>query len=192
MAVAFATLSFASAHADYTDSASVTALEARVADLEKRLADAEVRLNQAKIPAAVLASCADSVASLPKAPEGFKCKTSAGAIFTRVAQNQFGEAWKGPDGTVWGATINGSFKEDEAVDQCTNSSGSLPTQESNFERGEANGIREVLPGLKGQIFWSSTQGPGGDDYSFADYNGGDEPIDFAIPNSTLSVRCVAR
>lgn len=169
---------------------STAALEARIADLEKRLAEVEARLNQSHVAAANIIACTSASANLRSAPIGFSCRTSQGAIFTKVSQDKFGEAWKGTDGTVWGDIV-GSLKAKAANDQCQSIGALLPTQ-SNFERGEANGFREVLPSFSGRYFWSSTDEQSDEAYSIAYFDGDSGQIGYSLTNVSMSYRCVTR
>ena len=130
------------------------------------------------------------------APLGMKCKTSKGghdgkgAIFERVSRDNFGEAWKGPDGVIW-SDRTGSDTQFNAVYACENLGGELPSR-ANFERGEANGFREVLPNMKDHWFWSSSVNPS-DPYYGNYFSGNYGDIgDTSRNNGKFSVRCVGR
>lgn len=82
-----------------------------------------------------------------------KCITSKGSIYERVSRDNFGEAWKGPDGFIWSDRV-GNDTQYDAVKTCRNLGGKLPDRAA-FERGESYGFREVLPNMKDRYFWSS-------------------------------------
>lgn len=90
------------------------------------------------------------------APVGTKCETSKSAIFERVSDDNFGNAWKGPDGLIWGMSHASSFSQQKAIEICKSLGGRLASK-SEFERNEANGIREALDYLNNSnAFWTST------------------------------------
>ena len=161
----------------------------RFSDLEKRVAELEAIVRAAPVPPVEIKACNDPTTDLQAVAAGFKCRTSKGAIYERVTRNHFGEPWKGPDGLIWSDHV-GYRSQQNAVDLCKILGGTLPTR-ADFERGEANGFREVVPNMKDRWFWSSSVYP---NISYSTYvfysNHGDIGYDFR--NFTGSVRCVAR
>ncbi len=134
---------------------------------------------------------------------GVKCMTSRAAIFERVSRVSFGEAWKGPDGLVWSDLVDQNTY-DQAVYNCKNLNGRLPTR-FDFQRGELNGFREVLPNMTIRAsdqdwnwlvtpwFWSSTVLP--DDSSSAyTFFTADGMIGryFMSREGIISIRCVGQ
>ena len=121
------------------------------------------------------------------------CVTKKGAKFKRVAMEGFGEAWMGSTGEngkqqIWSDRI-GSANQYDAIDNCKAIAGSLPSKE-DFIRGEANGIREVLPNMKDHWFWSSSVHPDSSDYAYG-FNDNDGDVEDVFRNFYGSVRCVA-
>ncbi|MGK5083925.1 hypothetical protein WDW37_11545 [Bdellovibrionota bacterium FG-1] len=102
-------------------------------------------------------ACNDHETDLRSVAPGFKCRTSKGWLFERVAKSSFGEAWKGPDGWIWSDEV-GNYSQKDAVSTCKALGGILPSI-SDFERGEIYGFREVLPNMNNPVYWSSTIGP---------------------------------
>lgn len=121
---------------------------------------------------------------------GFKCRTTNGAIYERVTRDNFGEAWKGPDGLIYSDFI-GKYSQYDAIEICKNLGSTLPSQ-ADFDHGEANGFREVLPTMKNRWYWSSSVPPGDSGYAYylIGHDGGTNNPDNRY--STYSVRCVAR
>lgn len=150
------------------------------------------------------------LAAADRAKIGQQCRTSVGAIFERVEKQNFGEAWKlivstkktmidrgliYSDRLPWTYSnkIESHLFETQAWEACKNKGGYLPSKEE-FERGQENGFREILPNMI-DAFWTSsvlyTQDPEGAVYAF---NGSG-----FLPSSTayyryleFSVRCVGR
>lgn len=110
----------------------------------------------AAVPAEI-SECTDRTMNLRTVRVGFRCRTSKGAIYERVARDNFGEAWKGPDGLIWGDLV-AEYTQQAAAAACTDLGGELPSCD-DFARGEANGFREVLPHMKGYWYWSSSHEP---------------------------------
>ena len=150
--------------------------------------------------------CSDESMNLRTVDIGYKCQTSRGAIYERVAQDKFGEAWQGPDGLIWSDTIGqytntGEISGDIVVDSgatrgCKNIGGTLP-EVADFQRGEFNGFREVLPNMefRGDLYvsyWTASVAHtqyGSDAYVFLPFSGNFIP-DFR--RSYEYVRCVTR
>ena len=99
-------------------------------------------------------ACNDPSINLRTAPIGFRCQTSKGTIYERVTRENFGEAWKGSDGFIWSDCV-GAYKQQAAIEVCANLGGGLPSK-ADFERGELNGFRQVLPNMKYRWYWSSS------------------------------------
>ncbi len=119
-----------------------------------------------------------------------KCITSKGSVFERVSRVGFGEAWKGPDGLIWGDRV-GSNNYPDAVTVCRNLEGTLPSK-ADFERGEAYGFREVLPNLKNQFFVTyTTLAPDDPDYAYF-FNGFNGGFEHYYLTAKKSFRCVGR
>ncbi len=118
------------------------------------------------------------------------CVTSKGAKFKRVQRANFGEAWQDDAGMIWSDRI-GSANQYNAIDNCEAIEGRLPSKD-DFIRGEANGIREVLPNMKDYWFWSSSVYSEVSDYAYG-FSGscGDLGYGDSRDNFSLSVRCVA-
>jgi hypothetical protein len=136
--------------------------------------------------------CNDHLIDLRTVDVGFKCRNTKGKIYERVAKANFGEAWKGPDGLIWSDIVDHDTLYD-AFGICKKLGGKLPTRE-DFELGEANGFRKVLPNMKDQWYWSSSPHPVSDDipYEF-NGNGGDDNVISGHTTSQLdAIRCVAR
>ncbi len=136
-------------------------------------------------------------------PVGTRCRTSQGgaygelAIFERVNEAGFGEAWKGPintsnPGVIWSDRI-GKASQPAAVKACQNLGGILPEQ-SDFVRGEDHGFREVLPNMEGNYFWSSTLDPNYPDTAYG-MRGDVGDAGWSIPFNFYggaSFRCIKR
>mgnify|MGYP001576621422 CR=1 FL=1 len=108
-------------------------------------------------PGKIKACAASSINLLQKAPLGFKCQTSQGAIFERVSVYSF-PGWKGPDGLVWsdGFCEECQQRQAEAKKTCKSLLAKLPTV-ADYRRGEANGFREILPNMHKRYWTSSSQ-----------------------------------
>lgn len=102
----------------------------------------------------VIPACADPTINLRTVLPGFKCRTSKGAVFERVARDSFGEAWRDPNGLVWSNYV-GTYSHHDAVISCKLNGGTLPSR-VDFERAEASGFREVLSHMNDHWFWSSS------------------------------------
>ena len=166
--------------------------ESRITDLEKlekKVAELEEIIRQMPIPPVQIKACNDSSTSLRSVAVGFKCRTSKGAIYERVARDNFGESWKDSDGLIWSDYI-GSHSQRDAVSSCLRLSGKLPAP-ADFKRGEANGFREVLPNMKDRWFWSSSVHPYDSDNAYG-FNGYIGDIDYYNRIYNNSVRCVGR
>lgn len=74
-------------------------VEERLASLEDRVSVLE-NLTQKPI------ACNNPAADLRNAPIGFKCITTKGAVFERVERENFGEAWKDPNGLIWSEVMD--------------------------------------------------------------------------------------
>jgi hypothetical protein len=148
-----------------------------------------VSLGKIPPPQAVIENCIDGETDLHQVAVGFKCRTANGSIYERVARANFGEAWKGPDGLIWSDYV-GSYSQYNAVKACKSIGGTLPAR-ADFERGEANGFRELLPNIKVRWFWSSSVNPY-DPYDAYVFNGYDGIFYNDDRDYTYSVRCVAR
>ena len=140
---------------------------------------------------------------------GIRCRTTKGAIFERVEKSGFGEAWKlvrgvpsteGMDrGKIWGDRLSDSYTNKfethlfatQAPVACRDLGGRLPSK-VEFERGEANGIREVLPDMSSRLYWSSTAGQ--PPYAVWDafvFSGDEGSVESYARNSDdVSVRCI--
>lgn len=129
--------------------------------------------------------------NLRAAPVGVKCTTSEGASYERVFREDFGESWMGPDGLVWSDVV-GRGSQKDAVEICKNIGGELPSR-AEFERGESNDFRKVLPSMEEYSYWSSLVRPGVSGYYasvLVGRNGTHRFVDVRYDNH--SVRCVAR
>lgn len=183
--LALSALSISSARADGTCKDH----ESRISDLEKRVAELEEIIKQTPTPPVQIKACSDGSVDLRQAPVGFKCRTSKGSIFERVVRANFGEAWKGPDGLIWSDFI-GKYSQYDAITTCKTLGGILPSR-ADFERGEANGFREVLPNMKDRWFWSSSVYPNNSGLAYV-FSGNDGVIDYGGRNNNFSVRCAGR
>lgn len=94
---------------------------------------------------------------LHKQSEGFQCQTSKGALFTRVARDGFGDAWRDPDGLIWSNRV-GTGNHEQAEKICAKLGATIPTR-ADFERDEALGLREVLYKMADTWYWSATGYP---------------------------------
>lgn len=172
-------------------------------------ADEEI-IETALTQPAPIKACNDGSVDLRSAVVGFKCRTSKGGVFERVAKDAFGEAWRGPDGLIWSdfvgwATNDGEDKDGFVVDSaatrlCAKVGGMLPLR-ADFERGEANGFREVLPNMKevpnfyvqppttyGR-FWSSTADPDAPDGAYVFFGDRGAGIPDYFRSASQAVRC---
>jgi hypothetical protein len=118
-----------------------------------------------------------------------KCMTSKGTVFERVSRDNFGEAWKGPDGLIWSDRI-GSNSQNYAMEMCKYLGGALPSR-ADLERGEAFGFREVLPRMKDQWYWSSSLNPVNSCYAASLHGNSGDIIHDHLENK-FSFRCVGR
>lgn len=145
-------------------------------------------VNTATATPVQIKACNDGSVDLRSAAVGFKCRTSKGAIFERVARQGFGEAWKGPDGLVWSDFV-GKYSQYDAIMACKKLNGTLPSR-ADFERAEAKGFREILPNMK-KWFWSSSAHP---TYDFAAsvFSSKHGIIDGVSRYGIGSVRCVGQ
>lgn len=170
-----------SVHAEESCSDAVLRMEKEIAELKALLAVKDGALTSQPEPCSSL--------DLRSAKVGVRCTTPKGAIFERVSRENFGEAWKGPDGLIWSDWVGRGTHED-AVQMCKNIGGELPSN-ADFERGRMNEFREVLPGMKDRWFWSSSPHPkrSNDSYSFYPDHGIFEYGDRRLDDS---VRCVGR
>jgi hypothetical protein len=174
---------------------SCTDLQYENAKLKEKVNELQAELGQSPAPenspAQMSVSC--SSINLRTAQLHVKCTTSMGAVYERVSRDNFGESWKGPDGLIWSDRVGSRSESDtqyNAVEMCKNLGGALPSK-ADFERGEANGFREVLPNMKDRTFWSSSINPAVaiSAYYFDD-DGGD--LDLGYRGKYSSVRCVER
>ena len=171
----------------------VQALEAGQAEILETLKAIQDRLDQTPPAPPVEQVACNKLSAEQRTTINQVCVTSKGAKFTRVAMEGFGEAWMGPTGKngkqqIWSDLI-GSADQYNAIENCKAIEGSLPSK-MDFIRGEARGIREVLPNMKDRWFWSSSVRPIFSYYAYAfdGYSGGfyvDYPSSF-----NGSVRCV--
>src|SRR5262249_47071098 len=91
-------------------------VEARLPKVEQDIADIKALLGQqATSPVQTLVAC--SSINLRTAQLHVKCTTSEGSVFERVSRDNFGEAWKGPDGVIWSDRV-GSSNQYDAVNTC--------------------------------------------------------------------------
>jgi hypothetical protein len=165
----------------------VSALSRQGSSLEKDFSSvrAAVDRNASEAPGGKAVSC-NSI-DVRAAQVGTKCLTGKGAIFERVKRTGWGEAWKGPDDLIWSDMIGeGDFNK--AEESCKKLGGRVPSAK-DFSRGDLNGIRELLPKMKGFVYWSSSPHPDLADYAFAFY-GSSGDINRYFRNSDNSVRCV--
>lgn len=161
--------------------------ESRISDLEKRVAELEEIIIRTPTPPVQIKACDDGSVDLRSVAVGFKCHTSTGAIFERVSRDGFGEAWKGPDDLIWSDFV-GEDSQYDAVTTCKNLGGRLPSR-ADFERGETNGFREVLPNMKDRWFWSSTVISRHSAFAYG-FNGDNGYVGYAARSlSDRSVRC---
>lgn len=115
----------------------------------------------AKAQSVEIKACMDATVNLRTVPIGYQCKTSAGAIFTRVQKDGFGESWRGPDGLVWGDLVpNGNYTQPDGLDICQNFGGALPSKR-DFLRGKQYVFRDALPHMRTSekereyIYWTT-------------------------------------
>ncbi len=137
-----------------------------------------------------------------KTEVGDRCKTSKGYVFELVSKpDAHRETWKGPDGILWGDLIP-STETNEAFGRviarnvrpvsglhitCQNQNMIVPTAD-HFKKGEKQGIREVLPNIKGNFFWTSTNV--GLNHGRRVYVGDTGKLSFTGINTTAQLRCV--
>ncbi len=143
-------------------------------EVSKQITDYLTRTTVLKL-AIKLKSCSDLTIE-DRANLGQKCRTSKGAIFERVERAKFGEAWKLVLGVakteidqekiysdrlpdLYGNRGEHHWFETQAWEACQKLGGKLPSKEE-FERGEMNGFREVLPNMLEYYFWSAVVHPG--------------------------------
>lgn len=137
-------------------------------------------------PVGVTVPCSSLDRSTP-VPLKTRCVTSKGALYERVSRSYFGEAWKGPDGLVWGEVVNGNYTSKDAQSTCSNLGGSLPYKE-DYQRAEASGIRELFPRVIDlEWFWTASIYSQYDDICFSGRTG---ELDRCNPGLKLNVRCV--
>lgn len=162
-------------------------VEARLSKVERDIAHIKALLGQNPAPVNPPAQTPVACGSinLRTAQLHVKCTTSKGAVYERVSRDNFGEAWKGPDGVIWSDLV-GQGSQDSVANTCKNLGGTLP-ERADFERGEANGFREVLPNMKDQWFWSSSVNP-----SASVFFGNNGVIYDGSRNGYYSVLCVGR
>ncbi len=161
----------------------------RLYDLEKRVAALEDVVFQRQAPGRV-SSCSNNSRDIHSAPVGFSCRTSKGSVLLRVEMPGFGEAWRTPDGTIWGDFI-GSFTQSRAIDECTRLGGILPSH-ADFERGAASGIYEVLPNANGRRYWSSTVHPSMSDNALSYAGPRDGQAGYEKKDFSKAVRCISK
>ena len=141
----------------------ISTLETQISEVKTKFAELKAALGKSEIQAC-------NKADLRNAPVGFTCKTSKGVMYERVDRQGFGEAWKDHNtGITWsgiigqfnnlGPVIDGKVVVDPkstdrtAARACQDDGGILP-ERNDFETGEDNGFREVLP-MSDRWFWSS-------------------------------------
>lgn len=117
---------------------------------------------------------------------GTRCITTKGVSFERVEHANLGEAWMGPDGLIWGQTLKRRYIQSEAVALCNQLGVSLPTRE-DFERADAYGFREVLPGMQNWFWTSSTSNSPNYGFQYSGFFGYIQAGDIEQPGP---VRCV--
>jgi hypothetical protein len=148
-----------------------------------------------------LVQCQDISVNLRKAPVGFKCQTTQGAVFERVdAGADFGEAWKNGD-VIWSETFYGPrlrgeggayFSDAEAI--CAQKGGTLPTREQ-AEKGIAARMSEVVTNIY-HTFWTTTLAPAGTTDitrpgDYITYGGKLDQVGSSEPNNAFgAARCV--
>ena len=154
-------------------------------------------LEQSSIPVAC------SSINLRMAELHVKCTTSKGTVFERVSRRNFSEAWKGPDGLIWSDCVGGSpedvcgarYNQYNAVKFCEKLGGRLPSR-ADFELGETNGLREVLPHINNYYFWSSSGASAdytGSGYVYHRYLGEDTAyVYYEYISLAEAARCVRR
>ena len=59
-----------------------------------------------------------------------------------------------------------------------------------FARGEANGFREVLPNMEGNLFWTSSRSASAPSYYASSFNGENGSIDSRYIGERVAIRCV--
>ncbi len=166
----------------------MAALEGQMAEIQKTLKTILDRLDQIPpVPPVEQVACSE-LSAKQRTTINQVCVTSKGAKFKRVARANFGEAWQDDEGLIWSDLI-GDKNQYEAIDNCEAIEGRLPSID-DFERGEASGIREVLPNMKDHWFWSSSvvSYNSGIAYDFSGVSGYVHDYDRDTFNS---VRCVA-
>ena len=119
-------------------STSVAALQAQVAALQTRVTALETHVQKSR------SACTQFDLDLRAQAPGFKCLTKRGTYFERVSKNGFGEAWKAPDGTIWGDLSLGQLSFDDAKKACKDVQGRLPSPQ-DLQQVYKSGFPEVDP-----------------------------------------------
>lgn len=126
---------------------------------------------------------------------------NTGVIFTRDTSNsKLGEAYRDPSGLIWGEIMSQSMDYKNADKACKQIGARLPLirefydlrgflGQHSYSTKQAYGPDEILPGLSGNLFWSSSDGRSG---SIQVFNGSTGDVAEAYSYKPLSVRCVLR
>ncbi len=119
---------------------------------------------------------------------GFRCSVENWWIFERVERSGFGEAWRAPDGVIWGDRITIASQFD-GMQICAKLGGTLPSKQ-DFHNCNDGGRRIVLPNFHGEYYWSGSFNEGWDNADAYNCNGGSAQANRYNP--CYAVRCVAR
>jgi|GEM_PF-3106283 len=104
------------------------------------------------------------------------------------ANQGYGEFWlETASGLVWSPRVSGTFTHDQALVAC--GEWQLPTAD-DYRDAESRGLRDVLKGLAGKLYWSSTRS----DYETAAYyfSGSGGYVEDGNRDVKRSVRCVVQ
>lgn len=142
-------------------------------------------------------------------------RTSTGAVFEAVSRKGFGNAVKGPDGTIWsknqgdfsntGTNEGGIVTDSAATRACAKIGGTLPTKQAfeklknSFELDKDGYLTDqgrkdlyaVFPDMKDEWLWTSTVYPESSDKDYY-FLGNTGAFPTTVHVSVLSVCCVAR
>ena len=131
-------------------------------------------------------------------------KTGAVVFTCDSSHPKLGEAWRDPDGLIWGDIV---LKDDrtvhymnhqDATNYCTSIGARLPSKEEFTSLREDMGARpgtkegysaQVLPNLSDYWFWSSSVYPSNAGY-FYDFSGSNGNINYYFRSNDNAVRCV--
>lgn len=150
----------------------------------------------------------DIESAMPSQNERIAMNT--GDVFVRDTSNAaLGEAYRDPKGMIWGDIAkkpdgNPIYMTHAAATQyCENKGASLPTREDflrlrrylGYHTGDgysslATDGKDILPGLSGKWFWSSSVHPYGSDYAYF-FSGSRGVMYYDHRVSKIAVRCVS-